>query len=876
MGEPAWRGPNERRNLLHGEQSPEFPAGADAPPPTWTRREWLALMGASAALAGAEGCSRGPAERIVPYVDQPPELTPSVAARYATTMAIDGYGVGMIVTCHEGRPTKAEGNPHHPASRGALGTFQQASILSLYDPGRARELTHLGTPSTWRAFVEAIRAPPPPGKRTHLLLEPTSAPHVTALVARARRHGEVVVHFDSPVDRSNVWSGSRLAFGRVLEPRWDVARAEVVVALDADFLAATTPSIDTPRGWAERRRLRGPRDSMSRLYVAEPRLTVTGMSADERLALRAADVRSVAAALVAVLFEAKAESGSADARQAAMQARSGPFARWAEAAARDLLAHPGTGLVVAGDGQPAEVHALVHAANELLGNAGTTVTYAPSPIFEAGGESHGLHALLRALDSGDVATLVMVGGNPVYSSAADLRFGERLREAATVAYVGPHANETARACGWFVPEAHFFEAWGDARAFDGTPSIQQPLVRPLGEGWTAAQLLAAFAGEPEATTRDLVRAYWRTQTTSDFTAFWEQSLVRGVVAGAPSVPADRTARVDWSAVARALAPRPADANALEITYYTDARVHDGRFADNAWLQELPDPVTKLTWDNAAVLSPETAAKVGVDTSDVVEIEVRGKTVRAPALVMPGTADGVVALALGYGLASHGRTSDGAGANAFAIRDSSAPWFDQVRLRKTGHTRRLALTQEHWSMEGRPIVLRATLDAYRKKPAVTDGRNDAPRSLYHLAPNAPVQWGMTIDLNACTGCSACVVACVAENNVPVVGRSGVALSREMHWLRIDRYFVGSAASPAVVVQPMLCQHCEQAPCEYVCPVNATVHSPDGLNEMVYNRCVGTRFCNNNCPYKVRRFNFFNYTARTPPTVRLAMNPDVTVR
>jgi molybdopterin-containing oxidoreductase family iron-sulfur binding subunit len=831
------------------------------------------LLGAGAALAGATGCSRGPQESIVPYVKQPPEVVPSVPSRYATVMALDGYGVGIVAESHEGRPTKLEGNPLHPASLGALGAIHQASLLDLYDPERAKRIAHEGAPVTWRAFADAIAATRAPAGKTHVLLGPASAPHLIEVVRRARARAEVAVHFDTPLSRRAAWEGAKLAFGRTLEPRWDFGRADVVVALDADFLAAASSPPSWAGAWASRRRLADPAGSMSRLYVVEARLTVTGMSADERLRVQTREVGGIAADLLAQLV-ALGGAPAGELRRAAASRAAGGHAAWLRALARDLRAHPGASLVIAGDGQPPVVHLLAHAMNELLGNVGRAVTYGASPVFEAGDATHGLEGLVRAIDGGAVSTLVVVGGDPVYTAAADLRFAEHLRGVPTTAYVGARETATARACAWTAPEAHWLEAWGDALAFDGMASIAQPLIGPLVDGRTAGQVLAAVAGEPDASSRELVEACWRPRMAGDFEASWRHALVHGVVAG--TVLDAQDARVDWAPVARALSTPATPPAPLEIAYYADAKVHDGRFGDNAWLQELPDPVTKLTWDNAALVAPSTASRLGLDTEDVVVLEVRGRSVRAPVLVVPGMADDVVALALGYGQAAPDLLSSGVGANAYALRDSRAPWFDETTARRGEETWRLARTQEHGSMEGRPIVLRRTLDEYRRDPDFAKPQNERPRLLYELKPDAPHQWGMTIDLNACTGCSACVVACMAENNVSVVGKPGVRLGREMHWLRIDRYFVGDPREAAAVVQPMLCQHCENAPCEYVCPVNATVHSHDGLNEMVYNRCVGTRFCSNNCPYKVRRFNFFNYTVDKPDSVRLVMNPDVTVR
>jgi molybdopterin-containing oxidoreductase family iron-sulfur binding subunit len=868
-----WRGPGDRAGLR--ADPGEFPEAADAPPDV-SRRSLLRLLGASAALAGASGCSRGPPEDIVPYVEQPPEVRPSAASRYATTMALGCYGVGMIVESHEGRPTKAEGNPRHPASLGALGTFEQASVLSLYEPARPKALTFRGEPATWAAFVDAVAGPQPAGKRLHVLAEPTGSPHVADLARRVRRRGDADVHFWAPMSRSNVWAGARLAFGRVVEPRWDFAKADVVVSLDADFLATPAVPLAWPRAWAGRRAITGPTETMSRLYVVEGRLSVTGMAADERLAVQSRRVKDVA---IAILREILAlggveRRGLEEARRASSAAPGSEHDAWATAVARDLHAHRGAGLVVVGDGQPPEVHALAHAMNDVLGNAGASAVYGPSPAFDAGEDSHDPARLLGAIDRGEVGALVILGGDPVYTAPADFEMERRVRAIPTTACLGGRATRTGRACGWFVPELHFLEAWGDALAFDGTPSIAQPLIRPMIEGKSAAQVLAALVGAPAATTRGLVEDHWRARTTGAFDDFWRRALVSGV-AGAPEAPVDGL-EVSWGTIARIVAQEPAPRADMEVVYFADAKVHDGRFAENAWLQELPDPVTKLTWDNAALVGPATAAARRLETSDVVELTVRGRRVRAPVVVVPGVAEGVVAIAVGYGQDVEDQVSYGVGADAYRMRDSRAPWFDDAELTKVAGSWPLAITQEHWSMEGRPIVLRETLAGYRARPAFARARDERQLSLYALRPSGLHQWGMVIDLNACTGCSACVVACTAENNVPVVGKTGVARGREMQWLRIDRYFVGSAEAPSVVVQPMLCQHCEKAPCEYVCPVNATVHSSEGLNEMVYNRCVGTRFCSNNCPYKVRRFNFFNYNADKPAALRLAMNPDVTVR
>jgi molybdopterin-containing oxidoreductase family iron-sulfur binding subunit len=838
-----------------------------------TRRGLFEAAGAAVALAGAQACSRGPQEYIVPYVNQPPEVTPGVPTRYATTMTIGGHGIGLVVECHEGRPTKAEGNPAHPASLGALGSFEQASVIGLYEPQRAEAVLRGDVPVPWRDLAGAIAAPAPAGKRTHVLLEPTGSPHVADLVRQVRARGDVAVHFYEPIDRGAPWTGSKLAFGRALEPLWDFSRADVVVTLDADFLAAVASPPAWARAWASRRRLDGPGGSMSRLYAVEPRLSVTGMSADDRLAVQGRRVREVAAALLTKLV-AHTKGVSAALKGAAASRAPGEHDDWADKVARDLASHAGASAVVPGERQPPEVHALAHAMNALLGNFGKTVSFVAPAIFEAGEPSHGLRPLLQAIDAGEVHTLVIVGGDPAYSAPADLDLGQRISSVTMSAYVGLYANATARRCGWFAPEAYFLEAWGDATAFDGTISLAQPLIRPLVEGHTAGQVLAALLGKPEAPSRELLEGYWRERHGRDFDREWQRSLVHGVVEGSRPAPAD--VRIDWGAIAQALSAVTPPKAALEIVYFPDSKVYDGRYANISQLQELADPVTKLTWDNAALVSPATAAKYQLETGDGVVLRVGDRAVNAPAVVVPNMAEDVVAIAVGYGQTTPGLTSSDVGSNAYSLRQSGTPWFDESALERTHRSWELAFTQRHSSAEGRPIALARTLDAYRLSPDFAKPHNEAPETLYGLRPDAPVQWGMTIDLNACTGCSACVMACQAENNIPVVGKGGVRLSREMHWIRIDRYYDTDEGKPGVVVQPMLCQHCEKAPCEYVCPVNATVHSPDGLNEMVYNRCVGTRFCSNNCPYKVRRFNFFNYNWQMPARPALAMNPDVTVR
>ncbi len=807
---------------------------------------------------------------------------------------MDGYATGLLVESHEGRPTKIEGNPGHPSSLGGSGAAEQASVLSLYDPSRPRGIHHRGAPQSFSGFVAALR---PGGLLTseigkggeglHILMEPTSSPttieqleRMTALYPGAK------VHFYAPLARDAAWHGAAAAFGRPLETQIDFSKCDVVVALDADFLAEGPTALRSARDFARRRRVRSPSDTMNRLYAVEGALTVTGGMADHRLRVRRSDVAQIAKALLAEVATSMPNVPGELASLGFAPRVPGDHAAWIATLAEDLRAHAGRSVVVVGDGQPAVVHAIGHLINDALENIGRTVTFTEPVIYRAGAESHGLDSLVAALEANTVDTLLILGGNPVYTAPVDLELERRLGLAKRSVYVGFYENETARHCAWFVPQAHYLEAWGDARAYDGTTSIVQPLIEPLFAGRTTDEVLAAIATPAETAPPrgyELVRAHWRAHASGDFEAFWERSLHAGVIEGTSQPPVEVNA--SWVSVARALAVMTPAAEGIEISFPSDPRVRDGSLTNNAWLLELPDPITKLTWENALLVSPGTASELGVATEDIVEVRLRGHSVIAPVFVAPGHADDTVSLSLGYGRSGAEALAKDLGVNAYALRTARAARFDVgVTIERRPGKHPLASTQEHWSMAGRDLVRGALLETYKKDPKFAKRPNAPTTSLYKLPLAAAQQWGMSIDLNVCTGCSACVIACQAENNSPIVGKEGVLMHREMHWMRIDRYFEGSIEAPSMAVQPMLCQHCEKAPCEYVCPVNATVHSPDGLNEQVYNRCVGTRFCSNNCAWKVRRFNWFNYhelavrhageDARALHT--MVMNPDVTVR
>ncbi len=846
------------------------------------RREFVRLLGASMALAGLGGCVRRPSRPILPYVAPPPEPHPTEARHYATSMTLDGYATGLLVESHTGRPTKIEGNPDHPASLGAAGIFEQASLLGLYDPQRARSVRRGDRRAAWAGLLAELepsrirRVAGARGAGLHLLLEPTASPFLHALVTRMRdRYPDARVHWYAPLASDSARTGAAAALGRALHAVYDFGAAEVVLSLDADFLGPGPFGLRYAHGFAKRRKVDAASDGMSRLYVAETAPSITGGVADHRLRVRPDEIPVIAAALAArVLPGAGPEPTLARAPE--------PHDAWVEAVAGDLRAHPGRCAIVAGVRQPEAVHAAAHLLNVALGNAGRTVRYVEPPIPPPDAGT-GLPALAEAIRAGDVSWLGILEGNPAYTAPADLKFGPLVGRVRDSCYLGLHRDETARLCRWFVPAQHYLESWGDARAWDGTLSPVQPLVAPLFGGHAPAEVLAALAGEDPDAYR-LLRHAWAARTGGRGDEEWNDALRRGVVAGTAfpsvSVKAAREARWILAELARLV---PAPGATLSLSLVPSPAVHDGRFGNNAWLQELPDPVTTLTWGNAALLSPDTAERLGVESGRMLRVSAEGRDIAIPALVVPGHADEAVTIALGYGRAAASgdgaeRVAAGVGANGYVLRSRDHPFvLPAVSVHALEGRTELAVTQSHWRMEGRPIALATTLEELRRTPVVAPDQRGRPLSLYQPEREAELpQWAMTIDLAACTGCSACVVACQAENNVPVVGRDGVLRSREMHWLRLDHYHTGTRDDPVTLSQPMLCQHCEKAPCEYVCPVAATVHSPDGLNEMVYNRCVGTRFCSNNCPYKVRRFNWFDYNAEVSETERLAKNPDVTVR
>ncbi|MGH7618536.1 MAG: 4Fe-4S dicluster domain-containing protein [Gemmatimonadaceae bacterium] len=826
------------------------------------RRDFLRVAGASVALAGIDACARLPVEHILPYVDDRPELTPNVGRYYATAMQIDGYATGLVVRSHDGRPTKIEGNPQHPASLGASGPMHQASLMQLYDPDRASVARSGSTRTTWAAIAAAL-APAvlrqrvgARGEGLRLLLEPTSSPLDEELIARVfGAYPGASVHLYAPLM-------PEIADMELVQ-HYDIASADVIVAVDSDFLAAGPFHLRYARQFADGRRLASPTDPMNRLYAVESTYTPTGAAADHRFVVRPRDLPSVLGALHTAVTTGAAASPA-----------------WVGAVARDLVEHRGRAVVVGGDMLPPSLRTIVDAINAAIGASGKTTWYAPSPLIGRRIPLRPFAELIAALQHHAVDTLIVVGGNPSYTTPASLGFSALLRGVADIGYLGLYENETARDARWFVPLSHYLESWGDARAYDGTLSIVQPLIRRLYDSVSPPELYAAIAGAPVSPggDYDLLRASWAARTSGDAEAAWSNALQRGIVSG--TADTTRSAAAPPSSNASAVPHTPADGT-IDVIYAADPKVHDGAYSNNGWLQELAAPITKLTWGNAALLSPRTAARIGVSTGDALVLSSGDRHLRVAAFLVPGHADDAVTLTFGYGRAGKESLARGVGANAYELWPARGVRFElDVRAVKDakGAAPRFVLAQSESMMKVSEPVRRATLAEYRRSPNSVGDRSERMLSLYpEPAPPGgqplPNQWAMTIDLGTCIGCGACTIACQAENNIPVVGADEVSRGRAMEWIRIDRYFTESEEA---LFQPMLCQHCEHAPCEYVCPVEATVHSADGLNEMIYNRCVGTRFCSNNCPYKVRRFNWHDYNHDLSPTEIMVKNPNVTVR
>lgn len=862
---------DEFKEFLHRE----FPREASVWGEGLSRRRFMQVMGASLALAGLSACVKQPEEKIVPYVKQPEIMVPGKPLYYSTAFVMSGYATGVVATSNMGRPTKLEGNPSHPASLGATDAFTQASLLTMYDPERSKVVLYNGNYSTWDKFWISIQndlmvQDSLKGAGLRILTETITSPTIGKQIQDLlTKYPSAKLYQYESVSYDAVREGARLAFGEYVQPIYHFDKADVVLSLDSEFLTQGPGAVRYAHDFAERRKVRENQTDMNRLYSIESSPTLAGVMADHRLTIRAQEIENVARVIAQQIGVAGISP--------LWQIHDAQQQKMISAVAADLQKHRGASIVIAGPHHSAQLHALVHAINVQLGNIGTTVAFIDSPEVAPMNQLESLKTLAQEMTAGTVDMLLIIGGNPVYDAPADLKFAELLPKVKLSVHLSMYEDETSALCKWHLPESHFLESWGDARAFDGTASIIQPLIAPLYESRSACEFFDQFIGGGQNKGYDIVKKFWQAQTkSSNFDVMWEKSLNDGVVANT----AFPLKNVKLSGTGWQNASSNNASSGIEIIFRPDPTMWDGRFANNGWLQELPKPLTKLTWDNAALISPATAQKLGVQNSDVVEVHFHGRMVKAPIWIQPGHPVDALTLTLGYGRTRTGKVGSGTGFNANLIRTSSAMWHaENVEVRKTSETYPLSVTQEHFNMENRNLIIAGTIKEFVEKPDFVKEFEEAPspdQTLYPTYHYDGYAWGMSIDLSACTGCNACVIACQAENNIPVVGKEQVAFSREMSWIRIDRYFKGDLDNPEVYFEPIPCMHCENAPCELVCPVGATMHDSEGLNVMVYNRCIGTRYCSNNCPYKVRRFNFLLFSDETTETYKMMRNPDVTVR
>jgi molybdopterin-containing oxidoreductase family iron-sulfur binding subunit len=880
------------------------------------RRDFMKLMGASMSLAGLTACTKHPEELIVPYVDAPEEIVPGKPLFYATAITLAGYGIGVLAESHMGRPTTVIGNKEHPASRGSSDPIISASILNLYDTARSGTVFHRSRARDWKSCKGALAEALEPlkargGEGIHLLLEPNSSPTLAKqldlllkgepqtdeipaaddqAVEKPAYWPKISVHYYEPTGRQNARAGAQLAYGKNVDAVYSTDKADVVLSLDADYLVhCPGQHISNAGGHGKRRSGVEGVDGFNRVYTVESTLTPTGATSDHRLAVKAGKVAHIGRAVAAKIGLKVAESSFE------LTAHEISFV---ENLAKDLLAARGASLVIAGEHQPPAVHALAHAMNTALGNVTKTVRYVNS-VVNVGGEDNTFGALVEALAAGRVKALIMVGANPVYTSGSDVDFATLVRKAGFSLQVGMNHDETAQYCDWYVPQAHFLEAWSDVRSIDGTFSVVQPLIQPLFDGKSVHDIIAAVAGKADRNMYKFIRSVWQEKLQKEGVAFdiaWRKIVHDGVLADSAS--STETVAIDHEFLKTA-APLPKDGD-IEMVIKPDPYLDDGRYANNAWLQELPHPVTTMCWDNAVLMSPATAKrkkfyktlperKTTIPEVKKITLSIGGDKVPGALLVVPGHADDSITVYLGGGRTFAGDVGNGVGFDFYPLRTTEAPSIvPKVTVRASGGTYPLALTQDHHFMQGRGHLRSGTVKHFKDHAHFAKDRHTFGNE-YTLYGNAydeiykhGNQWAMVIDLNACIGCNGCIVACQSENNIPTVGKKEVLNGREMHWIRVDRYYEGTEKDvwdPNKVrnhAMPVTCFQCENAPCETVCPVGATVHSNEGLNQMVYNRCVGTRYCSNNCPYKVRRFNYFKFTDDETESAKFARNPDVTVR
>ena len=886
----------------------EFPEDASELTDQVSRRSFLRVMGASIALAGFASC-RKQMQKILPYSKQPEDQILGVPNFYATSMPFQDTVAGLLIENSEGRPSKVEGNERHPSSLGKTSIYHQASILGMYDPDRSRQPQRNGEKVTYDDFAQFAASHFAQTNRNILFIsEGSSSPTLHRLKGDIQErfpNSQWVTH--EPFNDENRVEGTNLTFGQRLRTVNHFDKAGLVVSFDDDFMSPSgnKNSVEAAREFSMARNVNSVEDTMSRLYSIENNYSTTGSMADHRLRLKSSEIEAMVYALASRLSQ---DLSGLNAYSGYTNELSGH--EMIETLAGDLIANRSNSILTAGTGHSPAVHATISALNSALGNIGSTVTVHELPFQDDVNNSTAFSEAIAQAESGSFDTVVILGANPVFTAPADLQFENALSNIETKIHLSDYVDETSQVCDWHVNKAHFMEAWGDGHAYTGERSIIQPQIAPLFDGVSDIELLHTLLTGEAGSGYDLVRETWQSVFSGNFEQEWERTLHDGIDSsstGFPSVSASIQ-----SGFSSQISPmlQTGISDGIELTIKPDPTLFDGRYANNGWLQELPDPMTKITWDNVALMSPSTAESLGIpkersfssDDVPVVRIETGNGAIEIAAWIQPGHADNSITLYAGYGRNKIGRVADGVGVDIYPLRTTESSYFLTADVSATGQMFEIACVQDHNSIEGRDMVREATLDEYRENPnfssyesvhgyevpgieeAEHEGDSKGPISLFdeQYGPDYQPQWGMAIDLNTCFGCGVCTIACQAENNIPVVGKREVSRRRIMHWIRTDRYYEGDEDNPGVYHQPVPCMHCELAPCEQVCPVAATVHSEDGMNQMTYNRCIGTRYCANNCPFKVRRFNFFHYseeyltTGDDPEIIQMAMNPEVTIR
>ncbi|GAA5522263.1 TAT-variant-translocated molybdopterin oxidoreductase [Aliifodinibius salicampi] len=888
----------------------EFPENATELNDQVSRRSFLRVMGASIALAGFAACRR-PVQKIMPYSEEPEDIVPGNPLYYASAMPFQDALAGIVVENNEGRPSKVEGNELHPASKGNTSIFGQGSLLNMYDPDRSRYIRKDGERSSVSAFAEFCSEHfANTDQNIAFISEANSSITYSRLKEQALEtfsNAQWITY--EPFGEDHALEGTNIAFGQRLRTYNHFGQANVIVSFDDDFLnpAANKNSVEDTKQFTDGRSVSSPEDGMSRLYTVESTFSLTGSNADNRLRIKSGDIELFVYALAAELSQSV--SGLE-----AFNGYSNEFSdhEWIPVLAEELLENRGDSILTVGRDHKPALHATIAAMNVALGNAGETVSYYDVPHIEDQNNQEAFTELVDNLNSGTIDTVVLVGTNPAFTAPADLNFPEAISNAEQVVHLSDYYDETSKLANWHINRAHFLEAWGDGTSYTGTRSIIQPQIEPLYSGISEIEFLNTILTGEESDGFDLVQETWQDYFTSNFQDQWERVLHDGVAEEEEYPTVSVNIAEEFGSQAATFVGEAQPSEGMELVIRADSTVFDGRYANNGWLQELPKPMTKITWDNVALMSKKTADELGVTEAglgksevEVVSITVDGTTIEIPAWVQPGHADDSITITVGYGREGIGRVANTMGTDTYPLRTTENMLVaDNISIEKTNRTYEIACTQDHNTMEGRSLLRHATLQEYREDPNFSSYESsydaempglsyaeehgeDRPLSIFNSIdeqeyPADEPQWGMAIDLNACTGCGVCTIACTAENNIPVIGKREVSEGREMHWIRNDRYFDGDVNNPKALHQPVPCMHCELAPCEQVCPVAATTHSDDGMNQMTYNRCIGTRYCANNCPYKVRRFNFFNYskefltTGDDPEIVQMAMNPEVTVR